>query len=155
MLSQKVEASNPLASELSGYIGSEVNRLNSLVTRFLDFARPRASNCTPSSRRPSWTTFSNPSKINIPTPRDRGARLRSATPDVQVDAQLCEQIFANLITNAYQAMDGNGRLRIAITPETHNMRRGVAVMIEDSGPGVPAESREQIFNRFFTSKKTA
>src|SRR5882757_8914834 len=40
MLSQKVEASNPLASELAGYISSEVNRLNSLVTRFLDFARP-------------------------------------------------------------------------------------------------------------------
>src|SRR5580700_5602280 len=40
MLSQKVEGSNPLASELAGYISSEVNRLNSLVTRFLDFARP-------------------------------------------------------------------------------------------------------------------
>jgi signal transduction histidine kinase len=33
------------------------------------------------------------------------------------------------------------------------MRPGVAVIVEDSGPGVPAESREQIFNPFFTSKK--
>ena len=40
MLSQKLEDSNPLASELAGYISSEVNRVSALVTRFLDFARP-------------------------------------------------------------------------------------------------------------------
>ncbi len=40
MLHQKLEDSNPLASELAGYISSEVNRASALVTRFLDFARP-------------------------------------------------------------------------------------------------------------------
>jgi signal transduction histidine kinase len=40
MLSRKVSASDPLTAELAGYISSEVNRLNALVTRFLDFARP-------------------------------------------------------------------------------------------------------------------
>jgi signal transduction histidine kinase len=59
----------------------------------------------------------------------------------------------NLITNAYEAMNGRGSLRISIAPETQNMRPGVAVIVKDSGPGVPAESREQIFNPFFTSKK--
>src|SRR6202161_1393632 len=47
MLHQKLEASNPLASELAGYISSEVNRLSSLVTRFLDFARPQHLDLTP------------------------------------------------------------------------------------------------------------
>ena len=40
MLSQKLKDSAPLATELAGYISSEVNRLNALVSRFLDFARP-------------------------------------------------------------------------------------------------------------------
>ena len=40
MLHQKLGDSNPLATELAGYISSETNRLSSLVTRFLDFARP-------------------------------------------------------------------------------------------------------------------
>ncbi len=40
MLHQKLGESNPLASELAGYISSETNRLSALVTRFLDFARP-------------------------------------------------------------------------------------------------------------------
>jgi two-component system, NtrC family, sensor histidine kinase HydH len=40
MLHQKLGESNPLATELAGYISSETNRLSALVTRFLDFARP-------------------------------------------------------------------------------------------------------------------
>src|SRR2546425_7437234 len=41
MLNRKLKQSNPLASELAGYILSEVNRLGALVTQFLDFARPQ------------------------------------------------------------------------------------------------------------------
>ena len=40
-----------------------------------------------------------------------------------------------------------------IETESQNGRRGVGVFVEDSGSGVPAEAREQIFNPFFTSKK--
>src|SRR5205823_4195236 len=39
-LNNKLARADPLASELAGYISSEVNRLNALVSRFLDFARP-------------------------------------------------------------------------------------------------------------------
>jgi C4-dicarboxylate-specific signal transduction histidine kinase len=46
-----------------------------------------------------------------------------------------------------------GTLRLSIAPETLNGIDGVTVTVEDSGPGVPAELREQIFNPFFTSKK--
>jgi signal transduction histidine kinase len=154
MLSQKVEASNPLASELAGYISSEVNRLNSLVTRFLDFARP--SRLDLHSVQLSAIVDHVLESVQHQYSDAQVTVERSyapATPDVQVDAQLCEQIFVNLITNAYEAMDGRGRLRISIAPETQNMRPGVAAIVEDSGPGVPAESREQIFNPFFTSKK--
>jgi signal transduction histidine kinase len=87
-------------------------------------------------------------------------------PEIQADRQLCEQVFVNLITNALQAMeeqpgslngtpDGtlNGMLRLSIAPEVSNGGPGVCVTVEDSGPGVPPELREQIFNPFFTSKK--
>ena len=154
MLSQKIEASNPLASELAGYIGSEVNRLNSLVTRFLDFARP--SRLELRSTQPSAIVNHVLESVQNQFPEAHVTVHRQyapGTPDVLVDAELCEQIFVNLITNAYQAMDGRGRLRIAIAPESQNGRLGVGVVVEDSGPGVPAESREQIFNPFFTSKK--
>jgi signal transduction histidine kinase len=131
-----------------------VNRLNSLVTRFLDFARP--SRLELRSVQLSAIVDHVLESVQHQHPDAQVTVERSydpVTPDVQVDAQLCEQIFVNLITNAYEAMDGRGRLRISIAPEVQYMRPGVAVIVEDSGPGVPAESREQIFNPFFTSKK--
>ena len=77
-------------------------------------------------------------------------------PHVSADAQLCERIFVNLIQNAYQAMESADEkenvLRLYITPEISNGRRGIGVVVADSGPGVPAELREQIFNPFVTSK---
>ena len=67
----------------------------------------------------------------------------------------------NLITNALQAMNAQDAtpdksaktLRLSITPEVSNGEPGVGVTVADSGPGVPPELREQIFNPFFTSKK--
>ena len=47
MLTQKLGESNPLATELAGYISSETNRLSAMVTRFLDFARPLHADLTP------------------------------------------------------------------------------------------------------------
>src|SRR4029077_5035232 len=47
MLTQKLGASNPLATELAGYISTETNRLSALVTHFLDFARPWHADLTP------------------------------------------------------------------------------------------------------------
>jgi len=63
-----------------------------------------------------------------------------------------------LIQNAYQAMNSTAAapdhiLRLAIAPESANGRSGVGVTVQDSGPGVPLDLREQIFNPFFTSKK--
>ncbi len=58
------------------------------------------------------------------------------------------QLFSNLVLNAFQAMDGRGRLRITGTKERGHLR----VEVEDSGPGVPAGMREELFSPFVTSR---
>jgi two-component system, NtrC family, sensor histidine kinase HydH len=155
MLGQKVKDSQPLVAELAGYISSEVNRLNALVERFLDFARPARLELRPEpiseivDRAFAAAAASFPdAKVNVERQYAEGL------PKIQADRQLCEQVFVNLITNAFQAMEGqNGTLRLSIAPEVSKGERGVCVTVEDSGAGVPPELREQIFNPFFTSKK--
>jgi signal transduction histidine kinase len=159
MLSRKVAASEPLVAELAGYISSEVNRLNALVVRFLDFARPSKLELRPEriseivDRALDAATASFPN-AGVKIERQYAPNL----PEIPADPQLCEQVFVNLITNAFQAMQAQEAflektLRLAIAPEVMNGEPGFGVIVEDSGPGVPPELQEQIFNPFFTSKK--
>ena len=155
MLSRKVAQSEPLVAELAGYISSEVNRLNALVVRFLDFARPSKLGLRPERISEIVDRALEASAASFPNAKVKIEReYATGVPEVQADSQLCEQVFVNLITNAFQAMDGReGTLRLSIAPEISNGEAGAGVVVEDSGSGVPPEMREQIFNPFFTSKK--
>ena len=76
-------------------------------------------------------------------------------PLVPLDESLSEQAFVNVIQNAYDAMgEAGGSLRVRVTRSQRNGHDGVEVRIEDSGPGIPKDLREQIFNPFMTTKKT-
>jgi len=159
MLNRKVAGSDPLVAELAGYISSEVNRLNALVVRFLDFARPSKLELRPERLAEIVDRALDAATAAVPNSGVKIERQYAPNvPEIAGDAQLCEQVFVNLITNALQAMQGQDpslerTLRLAIAPEESNGEPGVGVIVEDTGPGVPAESREQIFNPFFTSKK--
>ncbi len=154
MLNQKLDASNPLASELAGYIYTEVNRLSSLVTRFLDFARPLHLDLTTQpvdkivdrALKAVAAPWDGP---HITVARDYAANL----PDVPLDENFAEQVFINLAQNAYDAMVDGGTLRVTINAARRDRTEGVEVRFADTGPGVAAEMREQIFNPFVTTKQ--
>lgn len=156
MLTHKLQDSNPLASELAGYVLSETNRLSALVTRFLDFARPLHAELEP---REITAVLDRALNSVAAIRKDEPVRVeRQYQKDlfpVPLDESLCEQAFANLIQNAYDAMgSAGGTLRVAASKASMANRDGIEVRIEDTGPGIPAELREQIFNPFVTTKKT-
>jgi len=155
MLHQKLGESNPLASELAGYISSETNRLGALVTRFLDFARPLHAELVPQAITPVLDRALHSVEVTQKDGLVRVERQYEANlPLIPLDESLCEQAFVNLIQNAYDAMGGNGGVLRVTAARTDNVNRdGVEVRIEDTGPGIPAELREQIFNPFVTTKK--
>ncbi len=170
MLTQKLQASDELARELAGYISTEVNRLSALVTEFLDFARPLHAEPHPADlialldRVLQIVAGRFAGKQSSGT-QEPGNSVRverhyaSGLPLVPLDESLCEQAFLNLVQNAYEAIqdqdeDHGGTLRVEVQPVTQNDREGVELRLADTGPGVPDELREEIFNPFVTTKKT-
>jgi two-component system sensor histidine kinase HydH len=159
ILSKKLENAQPIESELAGYIGSEVNRLNELIVHFLDFARPSQLEVHPYSISVIIDRAFEAARNQFPGADVHVERKEASDlPAVLCDEQLCERVFVNLFQNAYQAMLDPASvrervLRISTTAESWQGRDGVGVLIEDTGPGVPVALREQIFNPFFTSKK--
>ncbi|MET0592990.1 MAG: ATP-binding protein [Polyangiaceae bacterium] len=74
----------------------------------------------------------------------------AALPEVWVRADEVNQIFLNLLTNAWQAVSGRSPAEIRVS--TRVVNTNVEVAIEDSGPGVPEDLRARIFDPFFTTK---
>ena len=154
MLSQKLDESNPLATELAGYISTETNRLSALVSRFLDFARPLHAELAPGDIAAvlDWA-------MDYVAKLWKGEAVRTEKeyepnlPPVALDESLCAQAQVNIVQNAYDAMEGGGLLRVKARRLQAGGRTGVELRIEDSGPGIPGELREQIFNPFVTTKK--
>ncbi len=155
-LERKLQPADPLSSELAGYISSEVNRLNTIVSRFLDFARPLKLDLRPQQVPPLVDSALKAARDRWPETKVEVERHYAADlPAIPLDADLCEQVFANLALNAYEALAaGGGKLKVAIAPADSNGRRGLEIVFEDTGSGIPAELRDQIFNPFFTTKKS-
>lgn len=69
-------------------------------------------------------------------------------PDIFCAPSKLNQVFTNLITNAAQAMDGKGTLKIS----TRHQNNWVEVIFEDTGCGIPEEHLSKIMDPFFTTK---
>jgi len=71
-------------------------------------------------------------------------------PKLVADPMALEEVFYNLILNAYEAMPKGGRLKVRVK----NMRSAVSIAFTDTGVGIPWEDVTDVFNPFFTSKTT-
>ena len=77
-------------------------------------------------------------------------------PPIQGDQYQLTQVFTNLLMNAYEAMEGKGR--VTITARTVRVNNGfeeqdtVLVELADEGPGMPQDVADRVFNPFFTTK---
>jgi len=70
---------------------------------------------------------------------------------VEADEQMLRQALFNLILNAIQAVDGDGDIQVHAEKTSAAEGR---LEVRDNGPGVPAESRAEIFKPYFTTQKT-
>lgn len=78
-------------------------------------------------------------------------QLDYSLPTIRLDANLLKQILLNIIMNALQAMeDGGGKLLVETAPVGGD---SVRFTVADNGPGIPAETIDRIFDRYFTTKK--
>ena len=149
MLSCSVPADNEVAREVAGFIASEVDRSNSLVTRFLDFARPLQLKLAVSDL--GEVLDRAVALVERDAPQHRVTFYKNYSPDLapfDFDAELMERVFYNLLLNAAQASDEGG----AVMLKTRRLDGTAEVAVIDRGPGIDPKIREQIFNPFFTTK---
>jgi signal transduction histidine kinase len=78
-------------------------------------------------------------------------QLDYTLPTIRLDGNLLKQILLNIIMNALQAMEEEGgKLHVETAP---GAAATVCFIVTDNGPGIPAETIDRIFDRYFTTKK--
>ena len=147
MLARVVSPENDVAREVAGFITSEVDRTNSLVTRFLQFARPL-------QLRPEQADLAQVLDRAVAAVEREApgiAIYRNYAPEIPpfpFDAELMERVFFNLVLNATQATAQGG----AVTVKTRAAGGTAEIAVIDRGVGIDPKQLDSIFNPFFTTK---
>lgn len=140
----------------------EVNRLNGVVTQFLDYSRPLKPSLAPTQVNEVLEKTFKLLQAEIPESVRLELELAEWLPRVQADAEQLKQVFLNLALNAFQAMPHGGRLTVSTRlarDELAFWREGarradvVEIRFRDTGPGIPDDARESIFVPFYTTKE--
>lgn len=141
--------------EFLDIIVDEVNRLNRVVSSFLDYARPHRGNPVPIDLNAAVRRTLHTLQPGRTDGVEIVLELEDELPSVAVDAEQIRQVFINLIQNAVQAMDGKGKLTIASAavddPRGH-APRVVEIRFTDTGRGISKSVMRNLFVPFFTTK---
>lgn len=147
---QRESGISPEGHELVGFIESETERLNRLVSAMLDTARPRA----PSFGETDMHEVIRHSIAMLAGQAERkqvrvSTHLRAADPVVACDEEQMTQVILNLLMNGLQILHQGG----AIDVTTYDERTNLFVEIADDGPGIDPAERSRVFEAFFFKRE--
>ncbi|MCZ7684477.1 MAG: ATP-binding protein [Sandaracinaceae bacterium] len=148
-------AADPGMTEFLDIIVEEVDRLNRVVSSFLDYARPSTGDPAPTDvnavvRRTVQLLANDLDGL------ETELELVDELPRVRIDAERLRQVLINLCQNAAQAMEGQGTLTVRTRERTRSDREGerrwVEMWVADTGPGIPQKVLANLFVPFVTTK---
>ena len=146
MLEDELHESSDEARGLIRSVLKELDRLNDIVSEYLQFSRfpkpqlkrGRADNVI----RELVETFKAPAGVRVEM------QLMASPPEVWLDERLFRQVLDNLVRNGAEAIDGEGTVHI----ETDVIDRFFVTRVKDDGRGIPPEIQPKLFEPFFTTK---
>ncbi|MGC2526239.1 MAG: ATP-binding protein [Candidatus Acidiferrum sp.] len=137
------------AKQAVNVLDKEIDRLDAVVKRFLDFTRPMDVRLEPTQLAELLKEV-----LEVAQPQMQKANIQVAqllpidVPEVYVDRALLKQAVLNLVLNAGESMTSGGQLRLVLS------RRGemAEIAVGDTGKGILPEHRQKIFQLFFTTR---
>jgi PAS domain S-box-containing protein len=130
-------------------LDKEIDRLDAVVKRFLDFTRPvelklEATNVADLLRDVMSVAQPQLQKAGVEVEE----LLGNGVPEVWADRDLLKQAVLNLVLNAAEAMPSGGELRVGLT------RRGemAEISVADTGKGIAPENKKKIFQLFYSTR---
>jgi PAS domain S-box-containing protein len=137
------------AQQAVNVLDAEIDRLDAVVKRFLDFSRPMDLRLEPTQLAGLLKEVLELAQQQLKQSNVQVAQLIPiGIPEVFVDRALLKQALLNLVLNALEAMPNGGQLQLTLS------RRGemAEITVGDTGKGIPVENQKKIFQLFFSTR---
>ncbi len=150
MLTKNLTKGRPeVLAEMTGFIGTEVNRMNGLITSFLDFARPLQIH---PARADFQAVLEDAVQQQSELAKNRDVtvvkQIEGGPLEFAFDSDLLKIALTNLVQNAIQASARGQEVEVRAIARDQNL----VVLVSDHGEGIQPQHLESIFNPFFTTK---
>ncbi len=152
VMREDLKKNDPLQEDLAVII-NEIDRLTKVVNQLLQFAKPGGE--IKINVRIGEVINSALMVLNHEAKQNKiitFCQIPSDLPPVLADEGALKEVFFNLIHNAIQAMPTGGKITIHADYQADN--HIIRVAVTDTGPGIPQESLQKIFEPFYTTKQT-
>jgi signal transduction histidine kinase len=138
-------------------IRSEINRLDHIVKDYLKLTRPADPRFAPLK---AVEVYQELQDLLEPDLLQQGVQLRmgaaTSTP-FRADPQQIKQVLINLIQNAAEAIGNDGTITLSARRDgsrsKENSHDSVILEVEDTGPGIPRDVQDKLFDPFFSTKE--
>jgi len=149
-MSQREPQLSPEGQAMAGFVLSETDRLNRLISALLDLARPRPPVFYPQDihaiiRRAVDLLAQRAARQRVGIVEE----LRATPSTLPCDGELLVQVFLNLLLNALQMLPGEGEVAVRTATDADRL----VVEVSDNGLGIPPENRQRVFDPFFTTRE--
>jgi len=140
-------------NEFSKLVLKDVDRITKVIESMLAFARPGKVNV----REQSANDLVEEAILLI-QPRLKAKHIElirafRGNPVVNADKQQMLQVLVNLLSNAADAVNGEGEIRVATGVSQFETKTFAVIEVSDTGPGISTTVRSRLFDPFFTTKK--
>ncbi len=144
---------------LAQLIVRESDRLSRLLSEFLDFARVRATEFVPVDLQAVVTAAARMVREHPDSRPEIEIRVQGARTVLDGDEDLLHRVVANLMLNAVQAARGPATVTVTTRPAKatelpggYSIDQPVCLEVKDTGPGIPEELRDRLFQPFVTGR---
>ena len=149
LLKKKIAKIDP-QNTFPDIIVEEASRLNSIITDFINYAKPRNPNMAPC--RVEEIIDKNFAFLEAQN-KEMGHVIKKNyqedLPEIMADSAMLYQSFLNILLNAMQSMPDGGRILVEVSSNDHR----VTMHFDDDGQGIPPENMNKIWDPFFTTKE--
>ena len=133
-------------------------RLLRLVNQLLDTAKVEAGQLRPRFQKLDIRRLLDDAALSFsPLAERRGVSTKTTLGNdpviVWVDPEMMEQVFTNILSNAFKFTPEGGTVQVRLRSQPP--RESVVVEVQDSGGGIPAEQIPRVFDRFYQASETA